>query len=73
MRMHGLEQGTRMQTLNEQFFLARRREPQLSCAIYLENKESQDEAGQPHGLPRHFARLGQFAASAGAHHRFQSP
>jgi len=32
-----------MQTLNEQDFLARRREPRLSYAIYLESKESQDE------------------------------
>ncbi|QKY08337.1 PoNe immunity protein domain-containing protein [Janthinobacterium lividum] len=32
-----------MQTLDEQDFLARRREPRLSYAIYLESKESQDE------------------------------
>ena len=32
-----------MQTLNEQDFLARRREPRLSYDIYLESKESQDE------------------------------
>ncbi len=32
-----------MQTLNEEDFLARRREARLSYAIYLESKESQDE------------------------------
>lgn len=32
-----------MQTLNEQDFLASRREPRLSYAIYLESKDSQDE------------------------------
>ena len=32
-----------MQTLNEHTFLARRREPLLSYAIYLESKDSQDE------------------------------
>ncbi|MGK5042609.1 hypothetical protein ACQ4WQ_19970 [Janthinobacterium sp. GB1R12] len=32
-----------MQTLNEHTFLARRREPLLSYAIYLESKDSQDD------------------------------